>query len=209
MANSMQHWNGNQLCAMDIETTGLDPFWHEAVQICILPLDSNIQIRKDLSPFYINLKPDYPERATKEALRKNKLDLVNLIDTGFDRIAAIDMLDDWIKKLNLPVTKYGNPKQIIPLGQNYTFDQIFIIKWLGQELYNQYFHYYYRDTMISANWLNDCAAFHAETVPFSKTGLQWLCNKLNIKSERTHDALSDCISCAAVYKQLISKGVIF
>jgi DNA polymerase III epsilon subunit-like protein len=207
--NSMQHWNGNQLCVIDTETTGLDPFWHEVIQICILPLDSNIEPRKDIIPFYINLKPDHPERASNNAFKKNKLNLLNLIETGFDRIAAIDMLDDWINKLKLPVTRYGKLKQIIPLGQNYQFDKTMLIKWLGYDLYEQYFHYHYKDTMITANFLNDYAAMHAEKVPFSKIGLQWLCSKLNVNSERAHDALSDCIATAEVYKQLLKKGVIF
>ena len=55
MGNSMQHWNGNQLCVVDVETTGLDLFWHEIIQLCILPLDSDINPRTDVSPFYINL----------------------------------------------------------------------------------------------------------------------------------------------------------
>lgn len=209
MAKSMQHWNGQQLCVIDTETTGLDPFWNEAIQICILPLDSNIEPRKDIQPFYINLIPDNPERASKEAFKKNKLDLANLVNTGFDRIAAIDMLSDWIKKLGLPVTAYGNPKKIIPLGHNFGFDRIFMIKWLGIDLYDEYFFYHYRDTMNSANFINDCAGMNAETVPYSKVGLQWMCSKLNIQSERAHDALSDCISTAKVYKQLLKKGFIF
>jgi len=209
MSNSMQHWNGHQLCAIDTETTGLDMFWHEMVQICILPLDANIKPRKDVNPFYINLIPDHPERAQKEAMRKNKLDLANLVNKGFDRIAAIDMLTHWIDQLNLPVTAYGTPKKIIPLGHNFSFDRGFMMKWLGRDLYDELFHYHYRDTMISANWLNDHAAMRAEQVPFSKTGLQWLCSKLNIESERAHDSLSDCVSTSKVYTQLLAMGTIF
>ena len=208
MGNSMQHWNGNLLCAIDTETTGLDPYWHEILQICILPLDSNIEPRKDIMPFYINLIPENPERAEKEALRKNRLNLVELMKTGFDKIKAIDMLEDWISKLGLSMTKYGNSKNIIPLGQNYAFDRAFMMGWLGVDLYNQYFHYHYRDTMIMANCLNDKAAMHAEKVPFSKTGLQYLCSTLKIKTENAHDSLSDCIATAKVYKQLVSGGLI-
>lgn len=207
MAKSMQHWNGHQLCAIDTETTGLDPYWHEIIQICILPLDSNLDVRKDVVPFYINLIPDYPERVDDDVPWKKHIDLSN--QSGyFDRIAAIDMLDDWVAKLGLPVTAYGTPKKIIPLGQNYGFDRMFMLKWLGKDFYDHLFHYHFRDTMIYANGLNDSAAMHGEPVPFPKTGLQYLCSTLNIESERAHDALSDCIACTKVYKEMLKKGLI-
>ena len=66
MGTSMIHWNGHQLCAIDTETTGLDPNYNEIIQICILPLDSNIKPRKDVFPFYIEIVPDHPERASPE-----------------------------------------------------------------------------------------------------------------------------------------------
>lgn len=208
MARSMQHWNGHLLCAIDTETSGLDPFWHEILQICILPLDSNIEPLQDHLPFYINLIPEHPERVSQEALNKNGLDMAELTLKGIDKVKAIDLFEDWIKQLKLPTTKYGTPKQLMPLGHNYSFDRAFIISWLGNDLYNQYFNYHHHDTMIAAHYLNDRAAFHAEKVPFSKTNLQWLCTTLNIKSERAHTALSDCVSTAQVYKKLLARGLI-
>lgn len=208
MGNSMQHWNGNHLCVIDTETTGLDVDWHEIIQICILPLDSNFTPRTDIIPFYINMIPDNPERASKEAMQKNKLKLPELIKTGFDKIKVIDMLEDWIQSLGMPVTAYGRPKCVMPLGHNYAFDRSFIMQWLGRELYDQWFYYHFRDTMIYANCLNDKSAMHAEKVPFSKTGLQYLCSTLKIQTERAHDALSDCIATAKVYKHLVSGGLI-
>ena len=55
-AVSMETWNGNQMAVIDVETTGLRPYFNEIVQICILPLDSNCDPRKDILPFYINIK---------------------------------------------------------------------------------------------------------------------------------------------------------
>lgn len=208
MARSMQHWNGHLLCAIDTETSGLDPFWHEILQICILPLDSNIEPLQDVMPFYLNLKPEFPERADSEALKKNGLKLTDLALRGVDKIVAIDLLEGWVKKLNLPCTKYGTPKQIMPLGQNYAFDRAFIMRWLGCDLYNQYFNYHHHDTMVTAHYLNDQAAYHADKVPFSKTNLAWLCKALNVESERAHDALSDCLAVAGVYKKLLMRGLI-
>jgi len=209
MAKSMQHWNNNQLCVIDTETTGVDYFWHEIIQICILPLNSNIEVRKDVLPFYIFLQPDYPERIDPEAMKKNKIKLSDLRDQGFDRLKAVDMLEDWVKTLGIGFNKYGYPAKITPLGHNYSFDMGFLNRWLGKSLYDEIFHYHHKDTMIAANWLNDAAAFKGEKVPFPKVNLQYLCNIFNVQSERAHDALSDCMSTAGVYRKMLNMGLFF
>jgi len=204
----MQHWNGHLLCAIDIEASGLDPFYHEILQICILPLDSTIEPLKTVLPFYLNFIPEFPERADPEAVKHNKLSLADLTLRGIDKLKAIDYFEEWIKKLNLPCTKYGTPKQLMPLGQNYSFDKAFIMRWLGTDLYNQYFNYHHHDTMVAAHYLNDRAGYHNEKVPFNKTNLVWLCKILNVPTVRAHDALSDCLSVAGVYKKMLAFGVI-
>ena len=50
MARGMIHLNGNILCAVDVETTGLEVGFHEIWQIAVLPLDSNIKPNKDILP---------------------------------------------------------------------------------------------------------------------------------------------------------------
>ena len=208
MGTSMIHWNGHQLCAIDTETTGLDPNYNEIIQICILPLDSNIKPRRDVFPFYIEIVPDHPERASLEAMEINRLDFAKIAQRGIDREKAKDLLGDWINKLGLPETRYGNSKKILPLGQNYAFDRSFMMAWLGNEQYREYFHYSYRDTKIAAAFVNDKAAMHAEKAPFSKTGLSWLAHKLNVVNERAHDALSDCVTTAEVYRKMCQSGLL-
>ncbi len=207
MAISMQHWNGNQLCAIDTETTGLDSHHHEIVQIAIIPLDSNIEPRQDVLPFYISMIPWYPERANEDALKKNKLKLADLMLKGFDKDKSIDLLSEWIDKLDLPYTPGGFRKQIVPIGHNYAFDLRFIEPWIGLKMYNEYFNFHFKDTMIAAGWLNDRAAMHGEKVPYSKVNLQWLCNKHKIKTERAHDALQDALATAKVYKEMLKIGL--
>lgn len=212
MAKSMVHWNHHQMCVIDTETTGLDPHFHEMIQICILPLDSNFKPLRDkegngVMPFYINIKPEHPERISPEAMKVNQLSFTELARTGKDRLAAIDLFEKWVNdKLDLGVNKYGTPKKIMPLGQNYQFDKGFISRWLGDELYREYFHYHYRDTMIAANFLNDRAAFQAEKVPFSKTNLTWLAKELKVSYDRAHDALQDCLATAEVYRRLCRRA---
>ncbi len=208
MANSMQHWNGNQVCAIDTETTGLDPLYDEILQLAIIPLDSNFEVRKDVMPLEIFMKPEYPERIKPEAMQVNRLDLDKIMTTGFDKETAIHLLEEWYKKLGLPCTKYGRPKKVIPLGQNYAFDKGFIQQWLGVDLYNDFFDYHYNDTMITANYINNRAAMRGEPVPFSKVNLQYLASTLKIKTDRLHDALQDAHTCAKVYKAMMRMGAL-
>lgn len=203
----MIHWNGHQMCVIDTETTGLEPGWHEIIQICILPLNSDLKPRKDIMPFYIEIKPNHPERASPEAMKVNRLDFAILAQRGHDSEKAKDLLTEWVDKLDLPFTKYGNRKKILPLGQNYAFDRSFIMEWLSPEVYNELFHYEYRDTKISACYLNDRAGMHAEKVPFSKTRLSWLASQLDVEVERAHDALSDCQTTASIYRKMLLRGL--
>ena len=206
LTQSMQHWNGDQLCAIDTETTGLDGCWHEVYQVAILPLDSNIEIRKDIRPFYINLKLENPERIDINMKTGMKKRIMEVSSSSFDKIKAMDLLEDWIKKLKLPLTKFGTPKRIIPLGQNYQFDRLFMISWLGAELYESWFSHDYKDTMRAASFLNDYAAWRGEPAPFAKLNLSWLAKTLNVEHDNPHDALQDALVTSKVYQQLLRFG---
>lgn len=207
MSLSMQHCNGDQVCAIDCETTGLDSAWHEIWQIAIIPLDSTLMPRTDVLPLNMLIKPTYIERIDAEARKVGGSRLVEACVSGFDPEVAHDLLVEWINKLKLPYTKWGTPKRIIPLGHNYSFDKAFIEQWLGVDEYDRFFHYHYRDTMVAATYLNDKASFHGEQIPFMKVKLQWLATTLNIAVDRAHDALSDCHTTVQVYKRLIQKGL--
>lgn len=207
---AMQHWNNKLMCVMDTETTGLDPNFHEMVQICIIALDSNFDPMKGVVPFYINIKPEYPERVDPKAIEINKLDMAKIINTGFDRHKAIDMLRAWIEKLKIKCNKYGNVNKIMPLGQNYSFDKAFIQAWLGPDDYNELFDYHYRDTMHAALFMNDRAGMRAEKIQFPKVNLQYLATTLGISTPgQAHDAMADCLKTAEVYKRLCKAGSMF
>lgn len=203
ISNSMQHCNGDQICVIDTETTGLIAGYHEIVQLCVLPLNANLEIRKDVMPFSVLMKPDAPERADSEAMRVNKLEFADLNQRGFDQEQTKDYFEEWVNKLDLPYNKNGTRKKIIALGHNYAFDKAFIESWLGHTIYNDIFHYHYRDSMNVAAYLNDRAAFHGERVPFPKIRLTYVASQLKIKTGGAHNALEDCIMCAKVYKKFM------
>jgi hypothetical protein len=172
------------------------------IQVVFLPLDNKLNPRKDLPVFDIRLRPNFIERIEPESLRISQHQLMHVIDTGIDQERGVEMFENWVSKLNLPINK-----KILPLGHNVTlFDLPFIREWLGQKMFDQYIYASPRDTLIVANFLNDMADFKAEGTPFPKLGLSNLCARLDIEvfEQGTHDALYDAYLAAEVYKKLLT-----
>lgn len=207
MANSMEHWNGDQCIVIDVETTGLDPKRHEIIEIAAIALDSNFVPRRDVLPFDIYMKPNFPERIDKKAMQVNNICLMDVMKTGFDSFTAIDLFEKWVDKIGLTFLMAGERKKIRPLGHNYAFDKSFIEPWLGPETYKHIFSHLYKDTMIAAQFANDKAAMHAEPVPYSKNSLTWLCRAHRIERIRSHRALSDAKATAELYRLMAKQGL--
>ena len=91
--------NGNILAALDIETTGLLDAYHDIVQVAVVPLDNNLD-PIDINPFYMDIKPDHPERATPKAMQVNGLSLEELA-LAPDRWEVADYFDEWWENLGL------------------------------------------------------------------------------------------------------------
>lgn len=200
---SMQHLNGNLLCSVDIETTGLRAGWHDLIQIAIVPLNGDLAPM--LEPFYITILPENPKRISKRAMQVNK---IKLSDVTLDKWDGQGLLEDWYDK-----TVKGNDfKKITMLGQNLNFDIPFIKEWMDYDMdkpevsnADAFFDTRnIRDTKRVAEYLNDLAYFKGEPFPFAKTNLKYLCNIFGIDSEGAHDALVDAINTAQVYRRLMS-----
>ena len=191
--------NNNILCVVDTETTGLVAGYHDLVQIAALPLNADLEPLEGAAPFYMNIQPEFPERATPQALAKNGLKLDELLNCP-DKHEVADYFYDWFKALNLPLGK-----RLIYLCQNAPFDIAYLKLWLGPEGFDQIFGRRGRDTMFSANYLNDKAAFQGQPVPFPNVSLEGLAKKYGISYEGAHDALADCIITAKVYKAMLGE----
>ena len=189
---------GNLICAVDTETTGLDPEKHDVIQLAILPLGPDMKPNKNYLPFNMHIRPDHPETVDPKAMSVNKIDLNWIMQHGIDSFQAADLLDEWFDKLNLPINK-----RILVIGQNYCFDKAFLQQWLGALSYDRLFHYHYRDTMVSALYLNDRAALFGEAPPFGAISLGRLANKLQVENLRAHDALEDCKMSAECYRLML------
>ena len=188
--------NHNCLASIDIEATGAFAGYHEIIQVAIVPLDDDLDPR-DCSPFNMFIKPDHPERAQKDAMNVNGLDLAWL-DTCPEKDMVANTLEEWFRDRDFPMDK-----RMIPLTHNGLYDIPFIKDWLGEALYYRFFTFVGRDTMEAANYMNDQAAFKARPVPFSSVGLKSLCNNFGIILDGHHDALSDALATARVYKELL------
>ncbi len=201
---SMIHLNGNIMAAVDVETTGLDPKKHDLIQVCVLPLDSDMQPNKEFTPFYIDLRPERVENIDYQAMEITKVRLNKLILTGLDPFQAVDLFYAWFKKLPLGVNK-----RISSLAHNWPFDRGFLIEWLGISMFEEIFDGRFRDTMAATLYCNDRAAFNAERYPYPKHGLKYIATTLGVEYDdaTAHDAMNDCIVTAKVYRSMISKGL--
>lgn len=198
MHTSFVHLTGHMLAAVDVETTGRDPFRHEIIQIGIQPLDSNCNPIPEITPFYHNIKPEYPERAEPKATAVHKLDIDYLCTHAPDKWQVADWLDEWWTNLNLPYRK-----TLIPLAQNWQYEAAFLKGWLGVESFSQFFHGYARDTMLTAIFINDLCYAKGQEIPFPSVNLEALCNRFGVVNENPHDALADARAEGEVYKHLI------
>lgn len=203
--NGLSHLNGNILCAIDVETSGTVPGFHDLLQIAILPLDYKLDVWKTIPPFYMEIQPKRPENyglkcswSDEVVAKKNRQLMTHAQVNGMEPYKAADMFDEWFSKLNL-----GYEKKVAPLASNWPFDRGFIMDWLGQESFEQYFDPRFRDTQCCACFANDRADFRNEPFPYNKVSLKWLARVYSVDYSRAHDALQDCFITAQVYKRMV------
>lgn len=213
--HSIKHLNGNIMCSIDTETTGLDCTYHEMIQLCVLPLTDDFLPDESIDPFVCLIKPQYPNRWDAEAAKVNGLE-AQANKHGIDPFTALDMFHEWFERL--PLAKTGTKpftKQIIPLGQNFAFDYGFINAWMGtDEEGKPWFDYYFarrelRDLKIACTFLNDLAYMQNTEIPFPRTSLGALCDKLTVSHPNKHDALGDAEATARCYSRICSMRMPF
>lgn len=202
----MKHLNGHIICAIDTETTGLQPFFHDPIQIAILPLDFDLRPDPNILPFECRIKPRRPENIDYNAVKRQRNLINDIVVYGLDPDYAADLFTEWFE--GLPA-KEG--KRILPLAHNWAFDKPFIQDWLGFEHYNYIFDgRAARDTMTIAAYLNDVADYQVESYPIPKYGLQYLvrCLGVDFDPSLAHDALYDAAKTAEVYRAMVQHNKI-
>jgi DNA polymerase III epsilon subunit-like protein len=191
----MNSLNGHLLAAIDFETTGTIPGWHEICQVAIVPL--NDDLRPAASPFYRYIRPEHPERADPAALRIHNISATILeAAPSADRVA--DLLGTWFETFRL-----HTGRRIMPLAHNWMFEHGFMTAWLGAEGRDAIFHYHARDAQGFALALNDAAALRGIKRPFESVSLTNLCKQFGIVNPKPHDALSDAQAEADLYRAML------
>lgn len=200
--SAMPHLNGNLMVAVDLETTGDRPGYHEPVQIALVPLNSDLRPLAGVRPFYTNIKPLFKERADRKATNVHGLDLDELVINAPSPDTVVARMIHWFEQLDLPFEK-----NLVPLAHNWAFESGFLKAWLGTGLTQKIFHFHPRDGMLLALSMNDKAVFRGEAAPFSSVSLVSLAKHFNITNARSHDAYHDCVTEAEVYRCLLLKDI--
>lgn len=194
---SLPNLNGNPLAVVDVETTGVLGGYHEIIQIAVVPLTIDLEIAP-VKPFYQNIRPNFPERASARAGNIHGLNVDDLLVNAPTQERVLESFLEWFSALPL-----GHNRRLTPVAHNWGFERGFLSHWLGPELMNSIFHPHPRDTMIFAIMLNDRASMMGKPLPFPRVGLWNMCRKFGIEFENAHDALADCVATAKVYAQLM------
>lgn len=193
----MKHWMGNVLAAVDLETSGFQPKYHEVLQVAIVLLNEDFEPTGDY--FYRDVAPLYPERADPIATGVHGLDPHELARTAESAEDVADALLEWFEKIDRPADRC-----LLPLAHNWAFEASFLKAWLGATMMGKLFHGHARDGMLFAASLNDRAAFAGKEIPFPALKLGKLCEQFEIEHGQSHDALADCYAEAKVYKRLLT-----
>ena len=173
--------------AIDTETTGLDINQHEMISIAIVPLNTDFTI-SDIPEFTVRIKAEHPEKACKEAMKVNHLDLT----VGESRISVQENIKIWMQNNGID--------KIIPVAHNVEFDMNFINK-IFPEL-SRFFSQHGRDSMRLALTVNDITLRETGKVLFPSVSLQKVKEVLHVLGDVTHDAFEDAKDAATVYRRL-------
>lgn len=198
---TMVQLNHHLMCAVDIETTGTRPGWHEIIQIAFLPLNNKLEPHQDKQVFECLIKPRYPERIADDLPYGMAGNVKKAQLSGFDRDVALDIFDLWYTNLKLP-----ERKRIIPLAFCYQFDIAFLQEWMGHENYAARIDSRTRDLQTVVQFLNDRADWHGQEYPFQKERLTLneVCKLAGVPLDdiRLHDAVYDAYITAQAYKKV-------
>lgn len=197
------HHNYQIICAIDIETTGLDHKNHDIVEIAIVPLDSSYLPHPGVMPLDLTLRPERMENIDYDSLARvggTREKMAGYRLNGYDSMFAAELFESWFKLLEMP-----EGKRILPLAHNWPFERSFIQEWLGPKTFEYYFDGRYRDTMAFAAMMADAIDLRGGHSEYPKLNLGYLCTVLEVHNPRAHSALEDAVACAECYRRMLKR----
>ena len=177
--------NKRNLLFIDTETTGLDPNKGEIIELAaMLTTPDNKEV---LKTFEVKLRMEHPELAEKKALEVN----------GYNEVEwALEKCASDRSKVGADLLVISNDAVLV--GHNVSFDEAFVSAFLRTLGLKPNWHYHKIDTVV-LSW------------PLVIAGrAKWLrlgdvCEALHIKQDGAHRAMSDVLSCRAVYTELLTQ----
>jgi DNA polymerase III alpha subunit (gram-positive type) len=177
---------GKKLAFVDIETTGVNPFKHEIIEIgCMMVRQNDDGTYTALEEFEVKVKPEHIESAEISALRVN----------GYDE-------SQWLfahsqkEALTLISQKCEGA---VMVAQNASFDYSFLAVGFGKYDVPDPFFYAKLDTIPLAY-----LRFKDDPDMDSFT-LRKLCERFGIKNDKAHTAMADIRATFEVFKRLMGR----
>src|SRR4030042_1152018 len=170
------------LVAVDLETTGLDPYLHDIWEIAVIPFNNDYKILP--CTFKARIRPQNPMTMQQKALEIGGITKEKLMTISTNLYQVLNSFYEW--KLEM-YPEY----RFIPVGHNYaSFDKQFLIAKMNYFNYDQIFSHHCLDTKIIAKWL--------QSIGYSlgkKLSLQELKKYFHIEGdEKAHTAEGDCLT---------------
>ncbi|HQV64656.1 MAG TPA: 3'-5' exonuclease [Candidatus Paceibacterota bacterium] len=175
---------GKRLAFVDLETTGINPFTHEIIEIgCLIAKQNDNNEWVVVDEFEFKVKPEHIETAQQDALR------INRYDESAWMFAHTQ--EEALKTLSQKC------EGCVMVGQNVSFDYAFLATKFGKYNIKDPFFYAKLDT-ISLAYMR----FRKDETMTSFT-LRELCERLGIKNEKAHSALADIRATYEIFKRLM------
>jgi DNA polymerase III epsilon subunit-like protein len=187
------------LLALDLETTGLDPNYHEITQIAFIILDKRMN---EVMEYQSYVSIDHPERGTSTDF--NVFEYTGIDPKILKEAPALpDILEEISWKISI-ATGRCKKEHVVIFGQNPQFDYNFLREAYRKadclDLFNIDYHVIGLDSIWTFTYL--C---RKNNFP-KKLGLKYMCDALGIKNEKEHDAMSDIRTTVEIFKKLLQDG---
>lgn len=163
------------LAHVDVETTGLDPAFHEMIDIGMIYTDLD---GVELGRLYLRIMPAHPERIDEGARRVNAFD----VDTWQEKGAVSE--DEAVKQIVSFHDRMGGERRVLFTAYNAWFDQAFTTALFAKHgvAWRDLFFYHVLDipsmawgqglTALNATQLSEALGLPDETrVPTEHTGI--------------------------------------
>ena len=184
-------------CSVDFETGGLQPYFHPALTVAIVPLKADFTPDEDATPFLSKIRPDDMDRVDPGALKVNGLTMEEIADFP-PRKETVKAFFEW-------AAEFG---KFSPLAQNWAFDKGFFMAWLdpgnvAPNVSSKYLDYRARDLQRVVMYANDRAEAKGQPFPFNSTSLNKIPGILGITNPAPHTAYGDAVTTALCYSKLV------